>query len=95
MSLFSSSLFSILVNGSPYNTFKPSQGIHQGDPFSPFLFILMDEMMGRTIKAGSQKEILKGLDLHDDAPLTHQQFVDDTLIYHPLVKETNFFKEIL
>jgi hypothetical protein len=71
-SLTSNAFFSILANGSPSATFSPSQGIRQGDPLFPFLFILI-EGLGRVLKAVVINNKIKGLRLHgDDLPISHQ-----------------------
>ena len=62
--------------------FNSSQGLRQGDPLSLFLFIIVAEGLGRLIKAHLAKRKLQGLKLWGpDLPLTHQQFVDDILLF--------------
>lgn len=88
MSLISSSVFSILFNGIPSSPFHPSRGIRQGDPLSPFLFVIMAEGLGRSIKSAQQPLCLKGLSFHNSPTFTHQQFIDDNMIFgHPSVQE--------
>jgi len=50
MTLVSMTNFSILVNGASTKPFYPSRVLRQGDPLSPFLFLLMMEGLSRTIK---------------------------------------------
>eukprot|EP00253_Pinus_taeda_P036049 PITA_36049 len=97
MALASMANFSILLNGSPSRTFMPSKGLRQGDPLSPFLFVLMREGLGRVIKMASAEGRIQGLKLTTDGVAsTHQQFVDDTMLQGiPTVKEAKAFKQIL
>eukprot|EP00253_Pinus_taeda_P022974 PITA_22974 len=74
----------------------PSWGIRQGDPLSPFLFILMAEGLGRLIKQSHLSHQLKGLSIHNSPTITHQQFVDDNMLFgYPLVQEASRFKTLL
>jgi hypothetical protein len=68
MNLISSTFFSILINGVPSQPFSPSRGIRQGDPLSPFLFVIMAKGLGCYIKASIQNGSLQGLPLHGLQP---------------------------
>lgn len=60
-SLISSSVFSILLNGSPTQNFNASRGLTKGDQISHLFFILAVEELGRYIKSKTQEGHLKGL----------------------------------
>ena len=97
MALASMASFSILLNGSPSRTFMPCRGLRQGDPLSPFLFVLMMEGLGNAIKYAKGEGKIQGLKLTlNGDSLTHQQFVDDTMLHGtPTIKEALAFKQIL
>ena len=50
MSYVTSSSTSILVNGDALERFEPSRGIRQGDPLSPYIFILCMDYLGHFIE---------------------------------------------
>eukprot|EP00253_Pinus_taeda_P010732 PITA_10732 len=66
MALVTTTNCSILLIGDPSKTFKPSRGLRQGDPLSPFLFILMMEGLGRAIRVAKEEGRIQGLRLTHD-----------------------------
>ena len=79
--LVSASSLVVLVNGAPSNFFKPSRGLHQGDPLLPILFIILEECIGRLIEKNKKEEKIKGFKPSSKSvPFLHQQFVDDTIM---------------
>jgi hypothetical protein len=55
INLVSMKSYSLLINGAPTKPFWPLRGIKQGDPLSPFPFILMIEGLKKIIKAQLQQ----------------------------------------
>ncbi|GKV14964.1 hypothetical protein SLEP1_g25762 [Rubroshorea leprosula] len=56
-----SSMVSVLVNGSPSRQFPVSKGLHQGDPLSPFLFLIVAEDLNGLMSSIVEKELYKGV----------------------------------
>jgi hypothetical protein len=74
--------FSILVNGQPSHPFKPHRGIRQGDPLSPYLFIICADVFSRMLTKKQDQSYITGIKLAQDAPkVSHLFFADDSLIF--------------
>jgi hypothetical protein len=68
VNLVSTTSYSLLINGAPTKPFCPSRGIRQGDPLSPFLFILMMEGLSRSIKNATAASEIKGIKPFENCP---------------------------
>ena len=60
MSWITTSSPSVLVNGERLNYFLPSRGIRQGDPLSPYIFILCMKYLARLIHNEVESKKLEG-----------------------------------
>lgn len=77
----STTKISLLINGSPEGFFETSQGLRQGDPLSPFLFIIMAEAFGHAFSQAQIEKKINGIPVTKNVPnITHQQYVDDTIL---------------
>ncbi|XP_071708054.1 uncharacterized protein [Rutidosis leptorrhynchoides] len=61
-----SASISVLVNGSPTNEFKLERGVRQGDPLSPFLFILAAEGLNALTKVAVKRGLFSGVEIGVD-----------------------------
>ena len=74
--------YSILVNGKPKGEIFLSRGIRQGDPLSPYLFLLSSEGLNRMIQKVAREDIIRGFLLCKNGPkITNIFFVDDSLLF--------------
>ena len=70
-----------LVNGRPADFFQASRGLRQGCPLSPFLYILMAEVLSRKLSAEMVVGSLPGIKIARGVdPINHALFVDDSLL---------------
>ncbi|GKD61379.1 RNA-directed DNA polymerase, eukaryota, reverse transcriptase zinc-binding domain protein, partial [Tanacetum coccineum] len=81
-SCLSSASVSVLINGSLSKEFKMERGLRQGDPLSPFLFLIVAEALQIMIIEACNKGIFKGLSLGDDGSnISLLQLADDALFF--------------
>lgn len=72
--------YSVLVNGEATEPFSPTVGLRQGDPLSPYLFILCMEVLSRRLSWLQLRRQLPPLRVARLAPpISHLFFADDAL----------------
>ncbi|KAL6227497.1 hypothetical protein ACLB2K_001454 [Fragaria x ananassa] len=74
--------FAIVLNGKPGRIFCPSQGLRQGDPISPYLFLLVSEVLSLCLTKCVGDGSLIGIRLsRGDLIMSHLFFADDALFF--------------
>ncbi|GKB29293.1 RNA-directed DNA polymerase, eukaryota [Tanacetum coccineum] len=74
-----SSKGSILVNGSPTEEFQFYKGLKQGDPLSPFLFILVMESLHISFQRVVDVGMFTGIKLSSSLNISHLFYADDAI----------------
>uniref|UniRef100_A0A803PEK7 Reverse transcriptase domain-containing protein n=1 Tax=Cannabis sativa TaxID=3483 RepID=A0A803PEK7_CANSA len=73
---------SFSINGQVHGSLKPSWGLRQGDPLSPYLFILYSEGLSAVLQDFQNKDLLSGIAISRHAPsITHLLFADDSFLF--------------
>jgi hypothetical protein len=70
--------FFVLINGQKTENFQPSRGIRQGDPLSPYLFIICAEAMSNLLAQAENSGWLSGVPTSPKGPCLNHLFLQMT-----------------
>ncbi|KAF5446820.1 hypothetical protein F2P56_032419 [Juglans regia] len=74
--------FSVVMNGVPKGFFKSGRGLRQGDPISPYLFIIVEEILSRLLKVSfEERKIGFYLQPRGTPVISHLLYADDILVF--------------
>ncbi|XP_010682933.1 uncharacterized protein LOC104897695 [Beta vulgaris subsp. vulgaris] len=82
MECLSSVSYSFKLNGSVEGNIIPSRGLRQGDPLSPYLFLLCAEAFSALLSKAAGDGLIHGARVCRSAPrISHLFFADDSILF--------------
>jgi len=82
MSCVRSVSYSVVINGNPVGHVRPTRGIRQGDPISPYLFLLCAEALSALLSKTVHSGTITGIPTSPKGPrISHIFFADDSLLF--------------
>ena len=74
--------YTVMFNGAMIGPIVLSRGLRQGDPLSPYLFLLCVEGLSKSLTSAASSNIIHGCQISPGAPiLTRLLFVDDGFLF--------------
>ena len=82
MECVTSMSYTLLVNGTLASSFKPSQGLRQGDPLSLYLFLFCANILSIALLQAERHKQLQGVKIgRNGLSFTHLLIADDSLLF--------------
>ena len=82
MSCISLVSYSVLLNGQPVGNIKPSRGLCQGDPLSPYLFLMCAMGLQSLLHKAEMEGHIRGVAIYRNGPkVSHLFFADDSVLF--------------
>ena len=87
----------VLINGEPKGKIIPTRDLRQGDPISPYLFLLCAEGLSAMLKREERVGHIKGVVVSRGAlRISHLLFTDDNIVFcRAIVKECDRVIKVL
>ncbi|CAM8982614.1 unnamed protein product [Rhodiola kirilowii] len=80
--------YKIRINENITEIVRPERGLRQGDPISPYLFLLCAEWLTYKVNNYQRLGLVEGIKISREAPVvSHLMFADDCLIFCKASKE--------
>lgn len=73
--------YSINVNGSLHGFFRGKKGLRQGDPLSPFIFVLCMEYLSRSLRKATENSDFNFHPKCGSLKIAHLIFADDLMLF--------------
>ncbi|XP_070035274.1 secreted RxLR effector protein 78-like [Nicotiana tomentosiformis] len=73
--------YSIIINGQPTRPFQAKKGLRQGDPLSPYLFVLVMEYLTRLLKTFKRDPNFNYHPKCGKMNIVQLSFADDLLLF--------------
>lgn len=72
--------FSLLINGSSFGNYCPQWGLRQGNPLSPYLFLVVFEFLLKLISKVESLNEIHGIIVARGAPLISHLLHEDSIV---------------
>ena len=97
MECVSTTCFQVLINGALLGAITPTRGLRQGDPLSPYLFILCQNVLSHLFFNAQAQKNLHGIKINRRNPLlNHFFFANDCFIFFMTnIHSCRHFKNVL
>jgi hypothetical protein len=89
--------YAVVVNGNPSGCILPTRGLRQGDPISPYIFLICAEVLSSMVTVANREGSLTGVQTSKLGPrVSHLFFADDSLLFcRSSLTQWNYLTQLL